>query len=219
MSDHTVTAPGITGPEAMSKLADRLATLAPKQRALPAELQPHQDGQGGAADTIPEKRRRSLLRRMIDGFNAACAFIPYALVALALRLVMARVFFLFGQAQVEGTSVPLTWRDFDFSVVLPLQLKADTAASFAHIPYVPANVVAWTVAGAEFALPILLVLGLLTRFSALVLLGVTVLFAVFVTPVALWTVHVYLASILLVLISLGAGQVSIDALVKFLARR
>ena len=103
--------------------------------------------------------------------------------------------------------------------MLPLQLKADTAASFAHIPYVPANVIAWAVAGAEFALPILLVLGLLTRFSALVLLGVTVLFAVFVTPVALWTVHIYLASILLVLISLGAGQISIDVLVKFLARR
>jgi hypothetical protein len=37
-------------------------------------------------------------------------------------------------------------------------------------------------------------------------------------PEALWTGHVYWASILLVLISLGAGPISIDALVKGLAR-
>jgi putative oxidoreductase len=79
--------------------------------------------------------------------------------------------------------------------------------------------VTWIVAGAEFALPILLVLGLLTRFSALVLLGVTVVFQLFVTPDALWTTHVYWASILLVLISLGAGSISIDGLVKWIVRR
>jgi putative oxidoreductase len=73
------------------------------------------------------------------------------------------------------------------------------------------------VAGAEF--PILLVVGLLTRFSALVLLGVTVIFQLFVTPEALWTAHVYWASILLMLTLLGAGPISIDALVKYLAHR
>jgi putative oxidoreductase len=72
------------------------------------------------------------------------------------------------------------------------------------------------VAGAEF--PILLVVGLLTRFSALVLLGVTVIFQLFV-PEALWTAHVYWASILLMLTLLGAGPISIDALVKYLAHR
>jgi putative oxidoreductase len=156
---------------------------------------------------------------MIDGFNAACAFIPYALVALALRLVMARLFFLDGQTRVEGTPIPLTWRDFEFSAVLPLQLKAEAASVFWRMPHVPAGAIAWTVAGAEFVLPVLLVAGLLTRFSALVLLGVTVLLQLYVAPEALWTAHVYWASILLVLISLGAGPISIDALVKYLARR
>jgi putative oxidoreductase len=221
MSDQTATAPTMSGPEAMTKLADRLATLAPAQHAFQgAQLQPQQDAEGAvAAEAGEHPRRRSFIRRMIDGFNAACAFIPYALVALALRLLMARVFFLDGQARVDGAPIPLTWRDFEFSVVLPLQLKAEAASVFWRVPHVPEAVTAWAVAGAEFALPLLLVAGLLTRFAALVLLGVTVLLQVFVMPEALWTAHVYWASILLVLMSLGAGQISLDALVKFLARR
>ena len=217
MSDHTATAPTMNGPEAMSKLADRLASMAPKH-AFDAPLQPkHEPEIAAAGATRP--RRRSFMGAAVDGFNAACAFVPYALVALALRLLMARVFFLDGQTRVEGTPMPLTWRDFDLSVVLPLQLRADAAAVFWRVPHVPSAVVAWAVAGAEFALPILLVLGLLTRFSALMLFGVTVLLQLFVAPEALWTAHVYWASILLVLVSLGAGPISIDALVKFLARR
>jgi putative oxidoreductase len=192
--------------------------MAPKH-AFDAPRQPQHEAEVVAAATATRWRRRSFIGGAIDGFNAACAFIPYALVALALRLVMARVYFLDAQARAEGSPIPLTWRDFELSVVMPLQLKADAAAAFAQIPYVPANVMAWTVAGAEFALPILLVLGLLTRFSALVPFGITVLLQIFVTPAALWTAHIYWPSMLLVLVSLGAGPISIDALVTFLARR
>jgi putative oxidoreductase len=215
MTDRVVDAPSITGPEAMSRLADRLATLAPRHGFESAQQPRYVEA--GTAEVGEARRRRSFLGRIIGGFNAACAFVPYALVALALRAVIARVFFLDGQTRLEGTPLPLKWQNFEFSVLLPLQPKAD--AAFAQIPYVSANIVTWFVAGAEFALPILLVLGLLTRFSALVLLGLTVLLQFYVSPAALWTTHVYLGSILLVLVSLGAGQISIDALVKFLARR
>ena len=216
MIDQAAAVPAVSGPEAMERLADRLATLAPAQHPFePA----HEGGQVTEHVQDSARRRRSLLRRMIDAFNAACAFIPYALVALALRLVMARLFFLDGQTRVEGTPIPLTWRDFEFSAVLPLQLKAEAASVFWRVPHVPSAVVAWAVAGAEFALPVLLVAGLLTRFSALMLFAVTVLLQLFVAPEALWSAHVYWASILLVLVSLGAGPVSVDALVKFLARR
>ena len=132
---------------------------------------------------------------------------------------MARLFFLDGQTHVEGTPIPLTWRDFEFSAVLPLQLKAEAMSAFGRVPHVPAGAIAWAVAGAEFVLPVMLVAGLLTRFSALVLLGVILLLQLYVAPEALWTAHVYWASILLVLVSLGAGPISIDALVKYLARR
>jgi len=48
---------------------------------------------------------------------AAIAVIPYALVALGLRLVMARVFFLSGQAKIEGPTFPVHMGGIDFAVV------------------------------------------------------------------------------------------------------
>jgi uncharacterized membrane protein YphA (DoxX/SURF4 family) len=52
----------------------------------------------------------------------------YALLALGLRLVMARVFFLSGQAKIEGPGVPIHWTTggIDFSVTLPAGIKETT---------------------------------------------------------------------------------------------
>jgi putative oxidoreductase len=237
MTDQTASMPGPTGEQAMSRLADRLASLAPPPPALElsrtqAVSMPRQSPAVASALSTSAKisaraaerarRSRSVMGLTVDGFIAACAFIPYALVALALRLVIARVFFLDGQSRVEGIRFPLTWRDLDFSMVLPLQVKAEAVTAFiTQVPQMPLPpvIAAWLVAGAEFVLPILLVLGFATRFSALALLGLTVVFQLFLMPQALWTAHVYWASILLVLISLGPGQVSLDAIVRFLARR
>lgn len=220
MIDQAATVPAVSGPEAMARLADRLATLAPAQHPFGAAQLPRRwDAEGLAQADDRSRRRRSLLGRTVDAFNTTCASIPYGLVALALRLVMARVFFFDGQTRIDGAPIPLFRHGFEVSAVLPAQLKADAAAVFAHVPHLPPMLVAWAVAGAEFALPILLVLGLATRFSALVLLGLTVLLQIYVTPDALWTAHVYWISILLVLISLGAGQISLDASIRFLVRR
>jgi putative oxidoreductase len=159
---------------------------------------------------------------MIDGFVAACSFIPYALVALVLRFALARVFFLDGQTRVEGPRLPLTVQDFNLSVILPVQVKAETFTAFlTQIPPLPVPPVlaAYLVSYAEFILPIMLVLGLGTRFAALGLLIMTAVIQLYVVPEALWTVHIYWASMLLVLLSLGAGQVSADAVIRFVARR
>ena len=94
----------------------------------------------------------------VDGFVAACSFVPYALVALGLRLVMARIFFLDGQTRISGPRVPLNVHGFDFSVVLPPQVKAETFTAFLTqyaampLPPVPA---AYLLSYAEFVLPIL----------------------------------------------------------------
>jgi len=72
---------------------------------------------------------------------------------------------------------------------------------------------------AEFILPIMLVLGLGTRFAALGLLIMTALIQIYVMPQALWSAHVYWASMLLVLLSLGAGQISVDHIIRLIARR
>jgi putative oxidoreductase len=159
---------------------------------------------------------------MVDGFVAACSFLPYALVGLALRLTMARVFFLDGQTRIDGPRVPLNVQDFNFAVTVPLGVKAETVNAFlTQIPPlpVPPALAAYVLSYAEFVLPILLLLGFATRFSALALLALTVALQLFVMPQALWTTHIYWASILLVLVSLGPGQMSVDAIIRFIARR
>ncbi len=58
--------------------------------------------------------------------------------------------------------------------------------------------------------PILLVLGLFTRASALALLGMTAVIQVFVYPDA-WPTHLVWATALLYLAGRGGGRVSLDA--------
>jgi uncharacterized membrane protein YphA (DoxX/SURF4 family) len=172
----------------------------------------------------------------VDGFIAACSCVPYALVALALRLVMARIFFLDGQSRIDGpvfsfhlptqlpflSNLPFRLPALDFSMVLPLQVKADTFADFLTqyppIPLPPA-IAAYAVSYAEFVLPICLVLGFATRFASLGLLLITGLIAVFIVPQTFWGEHIYWASILMVLISLGGGALSFDNIIRLIARR
>ncbi len=219
-------APGEMG---ISRLADRIAAMAPPPLDLPptsiirpvvaAALNTSAKISAQAAERA--SRSRSVVGLMVDSFVSACSFIPYALVALALRLVMARLFFLDGQSKVTGPRVPLNVYDFDLSVVLPLQVKAETFGAFlnyAALP-VPPVLAAYLVSYAEFILPICLVFGLGTRFVVLGMLIMTALIQIYVMPEALWTMHVYWAAILLVLLSRGPGQISVDAIIRFITRR
>ena len=89
---------------------------------------------------------------------------------------------------------------------------------YADLP-VPPAVVATLFTYAEFVLPVCLVLGFATRFAALVLLGMTLLLQIYVLPAMWWSAHVYWVSILLVLMSVGPGAISIDALIRAIYRR
>ncbi len=167
-------------------------------------------------------RSRMSVASVLDGIVAFCGIIPYALVALVLRFVMARVFFLSGQSKIEGPSFPLNIQDIDLSVTLPTGLTDATLrlfeTKFAAVP-LPSALLAYVFTYAEFILPICLVLGFATRFSALFLLLMTVVIQIFIAPEALWSTHVYWASILLVLMSVGPGQVSIDHVIRYLHQK
>lgn len=234
MTDMTRTSYA-TGEQAMAKLADRLTAMAPAPlelthmqalsmpRATSAAAAALSTSAAIAARAAERARRsRSVVGLMVDGFIAACSLVPYAAVALAIRFVMARVFFLDGQSRIFGPRVPLTVQDFSFSAMLPAEVKAETFSAFFTLglpaPLTPA-LIAHVVAYAEFALPIMLLLGFATRFAALGLLAIVALFQFFLMPEALWTAHVYWASMLLVLVSLGAGPLSVDAIIRFVARR
>jgi putative oxidoreductase len=122
--------------------------------------------------------------------------IPYALLAIPLRLAVATVFW--NSAQEHLANWDTTLYMFETDYVLPF------------LPPVPAAYIAVAI---EASTPILLVLGLLTRAAALVLLGMTTVIEVFVYPEA-WPTHIQWAAMLFVLLARGPGKFSLDWLIR-----
>ncbi len=227
--------PAKDGAGAMQRLADRLTTLVPPPAAVPLatpELPKPSPAVAAAleksAARIAEAKRkaarssRPVLARLADAFATLCRYaVPYALVGLALRLVMARVFFFDGQTRALGPQMSVQLYGFDLSIIVPLQVKTQVLGSYTALSSllsVSPLIVANTIAAVQFVLPILLVLGLATRFSALLLLGLTVLLNLHVMPHMLWSAHVYWAALLLVLVSQGAGAISLDQIFRAKSR-
>ena len=128
------------------------------------------------------------------------ALVPDAFLLLVARLGIAGVFFLSGRSKVDGILhiTDGTYELFRTEYALPL-IPPEIAA------------VAATWSGHVFS--ILLVLGLATRFSALALLGMTLVIEIFVYPDA-WPTHLSWAAILLPLIFRGGGAWSLDAIMR-----
>ena len=111
--------------------------------------------------------------------------VPYALVALGLRFIIARVFFLSGQAKIDGPAIPISL--FAATAISRSSFRPRSRprpstlfqTQYAALP-LPPTVAAYLFTYAEFVLPICLVLGFATRLSALALLVMTVLIQVYV---------------------------------------
>jgi len=124
--------------------------------------------------------------------------IPENALLLVARLGIAAVFFQSGRTKVEGF---LTIKDSTY----------DLFASEYALPLIPSNVAAHLATYAEHLFPVLLVLGLFTRFSAFALLAMTTVIEIFVYPDA-WPTHLTWAGLLLPLIARGGGGWSLDQL-------
>lgn len=141
--------------------------------------------------------------------------IPYSLIALVARFSIAAVFWKSGQTKVQGFAVDLI--DGTFELGMP-HLASSTVPLFRNeyrLPFVPAEVAAYLATFAEHFFPVLILLGLATRFSALALLGMTLVIQLFVYPDAYPTHGTWIA-LLLVLMAKGPGRLSID---HWIARR
>ncbi len=131
----------------------------------------------------------------IARLNRLSARIPDDFVMLMLRVFPALVFWQSGRTKVEGFSIkPSTWFLFEQEYALPI-IPSDVAAVMATV--------------AEHLLPLLLVLGLMTRLSALGLLAMTAVIQVFVYPDA-WITHGLWAAPLLAVAARGPGRWSLD---------
>lgn len=127
---------------------------------------------------------------------------PPSMLLLVQRLGIAAVFFMSGRTKIEdGTWLTLSDGAFEL-------FRTDYKLPF--IPPVPAAYAATT---AEHLFPILLTLGLFTRFSAAGLLAMTSVIEIFVYPDA-WPTHLSWAGLLLPLIAFGGGKLSLDNLFR-----
>lgn len=122
------------------------------------------------------------------------------LLALAARLALAAIFFLSGRTKVNGL---LTVNDSTYTLFRD-EYK---------VPLIPPELAAHLATYAEHFLPILLVLGLFTRFSALALLGMTAVIQIFVYPSA-WPTHLSWTALMLYLMGRGGGLLSMDYVLK-----
>ncbi|MDM8351107.1 DoxX family membrane protein [Pseudomonas sp. sp1636] len=149
-----------------------------------------------------------LIARAID----LCTLIPYSLVALLARFSIAATFWKSGQTKIEGLAIDLVSGTFEFG--LP-QLSASAIPLFEEeyrLPLLPAELAAYLAAFSEHLFPLLILLGLASRFSALALLGMTLVIQLFVYPGA-YPTHGLWAAVLLLLAAKGPGILAIDHLI------
>lgn len=168
-------------------------------------------------------------------FGMARDLIGHNLLALFARIAIAGVFWRSFLNKVETNGVfdyVQVINDFEIDRSLiklpafPITISDQTFANFAEggrnaIPLIPGDIAAAMATMGEGVLPVLLVLGLLSRFAASGLIVMTLVIQIFVFPtnahfwgtVALWLIP------LLYLVSRGSGALSLDyVLSRHLAR-
>jgi putative oxidoreductase len=130
------------------------------------------------------------LRRATEALDR----VPYSVLAVPLRLAVATVFWNSAMTKLDDWNAAVSLFTDEYK-----------------LPLLPPQIAAYVAVSIELSMPVLLVLGLVTRFAALILLGMTTVIEVFVYPLA-WPTHIQWAAMLLVLLCRGAGTASLDRL-------
>ncbi|MGY0195029.1 DoxX family protein [Leptothrix sp. BB-4] len=140
---------------------------------------------------------------------ALCRRIPQDAIALLARVSIASVFWLSGQTKIQGFVLnPLTG-EFHFGWPRLSDSVVDLFRDEYHLPLLDPTLAAVMAATAEHVFPLLLLIGLATRLSALALLGMTAVIQLLVYPGA-WPTHGTWTAVLLMLVASGAGRWSVD---------
>ena len=138
--------------------------------------------------------------------------IPYGLIALLGRFSVAALFWKSGQTKIEGFVVDIVAGEYQWGVP---RLSSSAVYLFEQeyrLPLLAPALAATLGALAEHVLPLLILLGLATRFSALGLLLMTAVIQLLVYPDA-YPTHGVWAAVLLMLMAKGAGPLSLDRVV------
>ena len=146
-----------------------------------------------------------LTERLIGIFS----MVPEWLVALISRIAIATVFWRSVQTKIEGWEI--------FGQNLKFWNITDSAFFLFQneytLPFLSGKIAAYLATFGEFFLSIGILIGLLTRFSAIGLLVMTAVIQLFIYPES-WNVHILWAALLIYLIKHGGGAISMDFLLQ-----
>lgn len=152
----------------------------------------------------------SRLAKLLHNVHGLMGHLPNTLLAFVARFSIAAVFWKSGQTKIEGLAIDIVSGTFTLGVP---RLSDNAVFLFREeykLPLLPPELGATLAALGEHILPILLLLGLATRLSALGLLGMTMVIQLFVYPDA-YATHGTWAAVLLYLMVHGPGKLSLDA--------
>ena len=151
--------------------------------------------QSAMGRSIPAGRRLFVLAR------SWLERLPLSIVQLAMRIAVGAVFFNSGLLKIRSWEFAIKLFEDEYKVPLLDPVWAARIAAFN-----------------ELIFPVFLFVGLATRIATLPLLGMVLIIQTFVYPQA-WTEHLLWASILFLLLTRGAGALSVDYLIeRYLAR-
>ncbi len=163
-------------------------------------------------NTLASHRRRLPLVAHLQHAIATFERIPHSAIALIGRVSIALTFWMSGQTKIEGLVIDPVARTVEFGWPRVTAEAIELFATEYMLPLIPPAPAATLAAIAEHVFPLLLLLGLGTRLSALALLVMTLVIQVFVYPGAFAT-HGVWATVLLYLIARGPGMLSLDHLI------
>ncbi|MEJ3645801.1 DoxX family protein [Pseudomonas bubulae] len=153
-----------------------------------------------------------LLQRWIGGSIGLLRCIPDTLIAFVARFSIAAVFWKSGQTKVEGLAIDLVEGTFQLGMPHLSDSALYLFSTEYKVPLLSPEVAAHAAAFSEHVFPVLILLGLATRFSALALLAMSMTIQLFVYPDAYPTHGTWIA-VLLYLMAKGPGALSIDHLI------
>jgi len=150
--------------------------------------------------------------RQVEFVIAMMSKIPHGFIAFLARFSIAITFWTSGQTKIEG----LVLDPINLDVQLGMPHISESAIELFRteyaLPLLPPELAATMAASAEHLFPVLLLLGLASRFSAFALLIMTLVIQTFVYPLAFPT-HGLWAALMLYIMARGPGVFSLDHLI------
>ena len=167
------------------------------------------------APSTPPNMAVQLYQRWLAPVVQQMNHLPYSPLAFLARFSIAAVFWQSGQTKVQGFAINFISGTYQFGWPRLADGVIDLFESEYNLPLLPPELGAILAAFGEHVFPVLILLGLATRLSALALLGMTAVIQLLVYPGA-YPTHGVWASVLLLLMMQGPGKWSVD---HWLARK